>query len=59
MEFFWHSQEDECKNDPGSQKYSDGAVELPRMIFVGIGNTEAGVKEGGVGEPETTIEGKT
>jgi len=54
-----HSQEDEGEDDPGSQKDSDGAVKLPRMIGVGIGNTETGVKECGVGKPEATIKAKT
>ena len=59
MELPRHSQEDEGKDDPGGQKYSDSAVELPRMIGVGTGNTEAGVEESSVGEPETTVEGET
>ena len=59
MQFLRHSQEDEGEDDPSSQKYSDSAVELLGMSGVGIGNTKARVKEGGISEPETTIKGET
>ena len=53
-----YSQEDEGDDEPGSQEDSDGVGELARVTGVGSSNTKAGVKEGSVGQPETTVAGE-
>lgn len=50
-----HSQEDEGNDKPGSQENSDRAGELSRGIGVGSRNTEVGMKEGRVSQPETAV----
>lgn len=59
MGLFWYSQEDEGEDDPGSQKDPDSVVELPRVLSVGSGNAETRVKEGRVGQPETTVDAES
>jgi len=51
-------EEDECDDEPGCQEDSNSAWELPRVSTVGRGNAEAGVKEGGVGQPKATVTGE-
>jgi hypothetical protein len=50
-----HSQEQEGDDKPGSQKDSNSAGEFLAVTGVGGGNTEARVKEGREGHPETAV----
>jgi len=52
-------EEDECDDEPGCQEDSNSAWELRRVSTVGRGNAEAGVKEGGVGQPKATVTGES
>ena len=55
MGFLQYSQEDGGEDEPGSQKDSERVGELVRVIGVGGGNTEAGVKNCSIGQPETPV----
>lgn len=48
-------QEDGGKDDPGSQKDSDGVGILTRVWVIGSCYTKAGDVKGSEGHPETTI----
>jgi len=48
-------EEDECEDEPGSQKDPNSASELPGVIGIRSSDAEAGMKEGSVGQPETAI----
>jgi len=52
-------EEEESDDEPGSQEDSNGASELAWVASVGRGDTEAGVKEACVGQPETTVTGES
>jgi hypothetical protein len=55
MGFSQYSQEDGGEDEPGGQKDSERVGELVRVIGVGGGNTEAGVEDGSIGQPETPV----
>jgi len=47
--------ENEGKNEPGGQKDADSTRVLTRVVRVGGSDTEVGVEEGSVGQPETSV----
>jgi len=49
-----HSQKDGTDDKPGDQKDSESIGELAGGIGVGSRNTEVGVKNGSVRQPETS-----
>ena len=59
MGFLEHSQENEGDNKPGSQKDPNCVVELLRVVGEGVGETEARVNKGSVGQPEVTVSGES
>jgi len=54
-----YSQEDKGEDEPGRQKDSDGVGKLAGVIGIGSGNTEGGMEEGSVGQPETAVRGES
>jgi len=52
-------EEEEGDDKPGTQEDPDSARKLARDFLIGGRNTETGVKEGGVGQPETTVAGES
>jgi len=48
-------EEDKGDDEPGSQKDSNGVGELARVTGVGSRNAKVRMKEGRVGQPETTV----
>jgi len=52
-------EEDERKNEPGSQKDSDGAFELSRSLSVRLCDTEGREEQGSKCQPETTEGGES
>jgi len=52
-------KEEEGYDKPGGQKDSESVGELARGIGVGSRNTEVGMKNGGVGQPETAKRGES
>jgi len=49
-----HSQKDRADDEPGDQKDSESVGELTRGIGVGSRNTEVGMNNGSVRQPETS-----
>ena len=50
------SQKDEGVDEPGGKENSHSVGELAGVVGVGSSDTKAGVKEGSVGHPETTVD---